>query len=101
MISGFLWVPAGVAIVVAVQHIGIACGQAIWQVTITLTSFFWGFVVLHDEAVYNWEGTALALSSVILGVLGMTASFNMPGYACDGELEEEPNWEAVLMPAER
>lgn len=89
IVSGFSWVPAGVAAVIAVQNVGIACGQAIWQVTIIGTSFVWGFMVLQDERVYNWWGTALALVGLTAGVLGMTMAFNLnveeskQGGSCD------------------
>jgi len=86
--SGFSWVPAGIAAVIAVQNIGIACGQAIWQVTILGTWFMWRFLFLRDERVYNWWGTALALMSLIIGVLGMTVAFNMPSPDYDDEEEE-------------
>merc|ERR1719401_1204505 len=75
--SGFSWVPAGAAAVVAVQHIGIACGQAVWQATIISSSFIWGYVVLRDEVIHNWLVTSISLILLLTGLLGMTASFNM------------------------
>lgn len=75
--SGFSWVPAGVAAVVAVQNAGIACGQAIWQVTIIATSFVWGFFVFRDEAVHTMEGTVFSFVALCAGVVGMTVSFNL------------------------
>lgn len=77
ILSGFSWVPAGVASVVAVQNIGIACGQAVWQVMIIVTSFIWGFAVFQDESVYTWYGTMISLLCLALGVVGMTLSFHM------------------------
>jgi len=59
ILSGFLWVPAGVAAVVVVRHLGIAYGQPLWQ----------------DEAVYSWRATVAALTCLVLGMLGMTISF--------------------------
>jgi len=77
IVSGFSWVPAGIAAVIAVQHVGIACGQAVWQVTIIVTSMLWGCLVLHDEAVHSWCGTAASLLCLAMGIVGMTFSFNM------------------------
>jgi len=76
-LSGLSWVPAGVAAVVAVQNVGIAYGQAIWQVTIIMTSCVWGFAILQDEQVKSWLGTSAALACLALGVVGMTISFNL------------------------
>mmetsp|Transcript_43156 Transcript_43156/g.99451 ORF Transcript_43156/g.99451 Transcript_43156/m.99451 type:complete len:417 (-) Transcript_43156:154-1404(-) len=76
LLSGVSWVPAGVASIVAVGHVGIACGQAVWQVTIIVTSFIWGFFVLNDVDVRNYWGTALSLSALCLGVVGMTLAMS-------------------------
>lgn len=75
--SGLSWVPAGVAAVLAVRHVGIAYAQAVWQVTIIGSSFVWGFVVLQDESVRDWPGTILAVLCLIFGVVGMTLSFSI------------------------
>jgi len=75
--SGFCWVPAGIAAVVAVQNIGMACGQAIWQMTIIFSSFVWGFVILQDTQVRSLAGTLLSLGMLALGVLGMTWAFSL------------------------
>lgn len=75
--SGLSWVPAGVAAVLAVRHVGIAYAQAVWQVTIIGTSFVWGFVVLDDDSVRDWPGTVLAILCLIFGIVGMTLSFNI------------------------
>jgi glucose uptake protein GlcU len=98
IISGFSWVPAGVAAVVAVQNVGIACGQAVWQVGIIMTSLAWTFLVLHDAHIRTWWGTALSVLALLVGVVGMTLTFNlkkapMPASSLvaslhDGELEE-------------
>lgn len=77
ILSGFSWVPAGVAAVIAVQNVGIAYGQAIWQVTIIMTSCVWGFAIFRDEEVKSWWGTGAALACLVVGVVGMTISFNM------------------------
>jgi glucose uptake protein GlcU len=75
--SGFSWVPAGVAAVVAVQNCGIACGQAVWQVGIIMTSLAWTFLVLHDAHIRNWWGTVLSVLALLVGVVGMTLTFNL------------------------
>lgn len=77
ILSGFSWVPAGVAAVIAVQNVGIARGQAIWQVTVIVTSLIWGFGIMQDEAVYSWFGTGLSFTCLVSGVVGMTLSFNL------------------------
>jgi len=77
LLSGLSWVPAGVAAVIAVQNIGIAVGQAVWQVTVIMTSFVWSFVFLHDEKVFNWWGTAIGILCLTIGVVGMALSFNL------------------------
>lgn len=77
LLSGLSWVPAGVAAVVSVQNVGIACGQAVWQVTIILTSSIWGFLILKPlQEVYSWPLTLLALAMLALGSVGMTLSFS-------------------------
>lgn len=89
--SGFSWVPAGVAAVVAVRHLGIARGQAIWQATIIWTSFMWGFVILQDEPVHNVWRTASSLLLLTAGVLGMTLSFKAHPRAADVLLRQAPS----------
>jgi len=86
--SGVSWVPAGVAAVVAVQHVGVACGQAIWQVTIVATSLVWGFAVLRDERTYNWWGTALSLLLLTSGLVGMTLAFGSRRVPASPDLAE-------------
>lgn len=88
MLSGISWVPAGVCAVIAVQNIGLACGQAIWQVTIIGTSFVWGFFILRPhEQVKSVPGTALSLAALVIGLLGMTYSFTLRPKDADGLLE--------------
>jgi len=87
ILSGLSWVPAGVAAVVAVQNVGIAYGQAIWQVTIIMTSCVWGFAILRDEQVQSWWGAGAALLCLVVGVVGMTISFNL--YRAQGNGEED------------
>lgn len=79
VVSGFLWVPAGAAAVVAVRNLGIAGGQALWQVTIIATSFVWGFGILHDERVHSWWMAGMGLLCLVLGIVGMTASASADG----------------------
>lgn len=100
VLSGFSWVPAGVAAVIAVQNIGIACGQAIWQVTIIGTSFMWSFLVLRDGQVYNWWGTAMALAGLLIGVVGMTTAFNMrPEFPPEGKDDEDDSSSVSATPS--
>mmetsp|Transcript_65873 Transcript_65873/g.122955 ORF Transcript_65873/g.122955 Transcript_65873/m.122955 type:complete len:401 (-) Transcript_65873:162-1364(-) len=76
LVSGVSWVPAGVFAVVAVRHIGVACGQAVWQVTIILTSFVWGFFILDDSDVHTLWGTLLSIGALCTGVVGMTLAIS-------------------------
>lgn len=75
--SGFSWVPAGVAAVMAVQNVGIAMGQALWQVTGILMGFIWGLWILNTDSFQNLGFTILALFALTAGVVGMTLSFNL------------------------
>jgi len=77
IISGFSWVPAGVAAIIAVQNVGIACGQAVWQVTIILTSLVWGFAIMKDEHVKSPLYTCLSVLALCAGVVGMTLCFHL------------------------
>eukprot|EP00929_Paragymnodinium_shiwhaense_P082780 TRINITY_DN43794_c0_g1_i1.p1 TRINITY_DN43794_c0_g1~~TRINITY_DN43794_c0_g1_i1.p1 ORF type:complete len:450 (+),score=82.28 TRINITY_DN43794_c0_g1_i1:133-1350(+) len=77
ILSGLSWVPAGVGAVIAVQNVGIAYGQALWQVTIILTNFVWGFGILKDESVKSVGLAVLAVLMIIVGVVGMTLAFNL------------------------
>lgn len=83
LVSGLCWVPAGAAAVVAVRHMGIARGQAIWQAVIILQSFAWGFLIFRDEAVRDWWFAAAALAALCAGIVGMASSFDgaSPTYA--------------------
>lgn len=87
ILSGLSWVPAGVGAIVAVQNVGIACGQAIWQVTIILTSSVWGFLILqpHDK-VHSWPVTIFALFCLALGSVGMTLSFRLRAQSGDADV---------------
>lgn len=76
LLSGLSWVPAGIASNIAVRHLGIAYGQALWQTTIIITSFVWGCCILKDTTVKSVALTAIALSCLIGGVVGMALAFN-------------------------
>jgi len=78
LVSGISWVPAGAAAVIAVRHVGIARGQAAWQVMVVVTSCVWGFVVLQDEAVRSWWLALVGLAALGAGIVGMTLAFEAP-----------------------
>lgn len=76
IISGLSWVPAGVAAVIAVQNVGMAAGQAVWQVTIIATSCIWGFAVF-GETVSNLFLGIMAFLLLLVGVVGMALANNI------------------------
>eukprot|EP00928_Gymnodinium_smaydae_P032990 TRINITY_DN23753_c0_g1_i1.p1 TRINITY_DN23753_c0_g1~~TRINITY_DN23753_c0_g1_i1.p1 ORF type:complete len:426 (+),score=76.83 TRINITY_DN23753_c0_g1_i1:57-1334(+) len=96
LLSGLSWVPAGIAANIAVQHLGIAFGQALWQVTIIATSFIWGFLILRDSAVTSLPGTVGALVFMVGGVVGMSCAFKLQAFL--EEKEENERQEAMLPP---
>mmetsp|Transcript_3281 Transcript_3281/g.7885 ORF Transcript_3281/g.7885 Transcript_3281/m.7885 type:complete len:434 (+) Transcript_3281:207-1508(+) len=101
VVSGFSWVPAGIAAVIAVQNIGIACGQSLWQVTIIGSSFLWSILVLRDCQVHSWVMTALALACLLVGVVGMAVAFNMKVVALpEGGEEEDESSNTLNMQSE-
>lgn len=96
LLSGFSWVPAGVAAIFAVQNAGIARAQAVWQVTIIISSFIWGFAIMHDSDVYSWFGTSMALCCLVGGVVGMTVSFSLKlGTKADPDEKGQPDYGLV------
>mmetsp|Transcript_65815 Transcript_65815/g.174499 ORF Transcript_65815/g.174499 Transcript_65815/m.174499 type:complete len:380 (-) Transcript_65815:191-1330(-) len=76
IISGLSWVPAGVAAVIAVQNVGMAAGQAVWQVTIIATSCVWGFAVF-GETVSSIPLGITAFLLLLVGVVGMALANNI------------------------
>mmetsp|Transcript_54140 Transcript_54140/g.125959 ORF Transcript_54140/g.125959 Transcript_54140/m.125959 type:complete len:385 (-) Transcript_54140:113-1267(-) len=71
LLSGVFWVPAGIAAIVAVNNVGLAIGQASWQVTIVIVSFLWGCVGFH-EPIKHPKQAIVAVVLLVSGLLGMT-----------------------------
>lgn len=89
-LSGLSWVPAGIGAIIAVQNVGIACGQAIWQTGIIMTSFVWGLFILKTDHFHDPWGTVASIVALLCGVVGMTLSFNLFKVNPDDDLEEVP-----------
>lgn len=71
LLSGLFWVPSGIASIISVNNVGLAVGQATWQVTMVIVSFIWGCVGFHEHIKH--PGQALvAVALLIAGLLGMT-----------------------------
>jgi glucose uptake protein GlcU len=70
LVSGLSWVPAGVAAVVSVQHVGLGVGQGTWSSVIVLVSFSWG-VFYFGEPLYSYPMSVFGLLSLMGGVAGM------------------------------
>ncbi len=70
LVSGLSWVPAGVAAVVSVQHVGLGVGQGTWSSIIVLVSFSWG-VFYFGESLYSYPISVFGLLCLMGGVAGM------------------------------
>jgi hypothetical protein len=76
IVSGFFWVPGGVATVYAVKSAGLAVGIGVGSSFIVLVSFTWG-IFIFDESVKSKAGACFAVLLMILGILGMS-KFSAP-----------------------
>jgi len=87
-LSGVFWVPAGTAAVVAINNVGLAVGQATFQVTIVIVSFLWGCVGFR-EPLRSVPTAVVAVLMLVSGLLGMTyvASLSSQPKAQAGETE--------------
>jgi glucose uptake protein GlcU len=71
IVSGFFWVPGGVATIYAVKNAGLAIGIGIGSSFIVLVSFIWG-IFIFEESVHSRTGASIAIFSMMLGLLGMS-----------------------------
>jgi hypothetical protein len=71
IVSGFFWVPGGVATIYAVKNAGLAIGIGIGSSFIVLVSFIWG-IFIFEERVHSRIGASIAIFSMMLGLLGMS-----------------------------
>ena len=70
IISGLSWVPAGVAAVISVQHVGLGVGQGTWSSIIVLVSFCWG-VLFFKEKLQSVGVAIFGIICLMFGVGGM------------------------------
>jgi len=71
IVSGFFWVPGGVATIYAVKAAGLAIGIGIGSSFIVLVSFVWGIFVF-DEQIHSRSGACTAIFLMMLGLFGMS-----------------------------
>jgi hypothetical protein len=76
IVSGFFWVPGGVATVFAVKSAGMAVGVGVGSSFIVLVSFIWGIFVF-GEHVRSTAGACFAVALMVGGIVGMSA-FSAP-----------------------
>jgi Transmembrane family, TMEM144 of transporters len=76
IVSGFFWVPGGVATIFAVKSAGMAVGVGVGSSIIVLVSFIWG-IFIFDEHVRSTAGACFAVALMVGGVVGMSA-FSAP-----------------------
>eukprot|EP00943_MAST-04B_sp_MAST-4B-sp1_P006785 g6785.t1 len=70
IVSGLSWVPAGVAAVVSVQHVGLGVGQGTWSSIIVFVSFLWGTLFFHEK-LRSIPTALFGIFCLMLGVSGM------------------------------
>jgi glucose uptake protein GlcU len=71
IVSGIFWVPGATCGVYAIRNAGLAISLGTWSSIQVLTSFFFGLVVFH-ERVKHIGRALLALTCLILGLVGMS-----------------------------
>jgi glucose uptake protein GlcU len=71
IVSGFFWVPGGVAMVYAIKAAGLAIGMGIGSSFIVLVSFTWGIFIFH-ERVESRLGASFAVLLMMMGLWGMS-----------------------------
>lgn len=67
IVSGFFWVPGGVAMVYAIKAAGLAIGMGIGSSFIVLVSFTWGIFIFEEKV----ESRALASLAIVLMMAGL------------------------------
>jgi len=73
LLSGLLWVPAGISAVIAVRCLGVGIAQGVWGGLTLLVSFGWATIVFKEELI-SIPLSILAIFLVALGTLGMAIS---------------------------
>jgi multidrug transporter EmrE-like cation transporter len=73
LLSGLLWVPAGVAAVYAVPRAGVSVAQGVWSGIGAIVPFVWG-VAFFNERVASLEAAFGGLSLLVCGVVLMSAA---------------------------
>lgn len=81
IVSGFFWVPAGVAGIYAVRKAGLAISQGIWSSAIVVVSYFWGVVVFRED-VKSIIGSCSAGLILTIGLCGLS-KFSAPDRTLD------------------
>lgn len=71
IVSGFFWVPGGVATIFAVKSAGLAVGIGVGSSFIVLVSFVWG-IFIFNENVRSKAGACFAVALMIVGIVGMS-----------------------------
>jgi len=71
IVSGFFWVPAGVAHVCGVRTAGLAIAQATLSIMIVLVSFVWGIFIFH-ESIHSLPSACFSIFLIIFGICGMS-----------------------------
>mmetsp|Transcript_7139 Transcript_7139/g.10219 ORF Transcript_7139/g.10219 Transcript_7139/m.10219 type:complete len:467 (-) Transcript_7139:90-1490(-) len=71
LLSGFFWVPAGVAYVVSARTAGLAITAATSSSMTVMVSFCWGIFVFQ-ERVLSLSSACLAILVMIVGIVGMS-----------------------------
>jgi len=98
LLSGFFWVPSGIASFIAVNNVGLAVGQATWQVTIVIVSFLWGCAGFHEHIKHPMQAF-LAVALLVVGLIGMTIVASMGGQPAKQACEEDSLLEAQKFPS--
>ena len=70
IVSGFFWVPGGVATVYAVKVSGLAIAIGAGSSCIVLVSFIWGIFIFGEE-VHSEAGASFAILCMMVGLMGM------------------------------
>lgn len=86
IVSGFFWVPGGVAMVYAIKAAGLAIGMGIGSSFIVLVSFTWGIFIFR-ERVESRAGASFAILLMMAGLWGM-AYYSSPQAQQQHEMED-------------
>mmetsp|Transcript_12119 Transcript_12119/g.17768 ORF Transcript_12119/g.17768 Transcript_12119/m.17768 type:complete len:337 (-) Transcript_12119:183-1193(-) len=93
IVSGFFWVPGGIATVYAIQSAGLAVSIGVGNSCIVLVSFIWGIFIFKED-IYSKIGACVAIIFMMAGIVGMSvySAAKAPEYEeCDDEEKEEVN----------